>query len=442
MRLGLRQGLSTLLRRLCSLPRPTADSPSTSRQEQGEADDAKDVEKVLETFRGLIAQLSEDGRELSRLCARAERKAAHYALLSETVIESVSSGILVFDRSHRLLFANSSAKKILDLEPGAHIAGMALDGLFKDGSELRHLVRQSLETGTNASREIREVVTLGGKGLRLGISTSCVGSAPTSVDAAIVVFTSLGDDPIPPAESNSEAAEAFERQNYLRGVLDSYDLMSGLFVDFERIEQKSNIGTLTTLELREFSGSLRRACDTLMAFGLSLGAIDSIPELVDANGLLETVTAGTGSDGDSRLVKHLANDLPTVKSLRKVLEVGLGLLIRGCMSQSRGGVEITSALKTVGSSPCVHIDVKELSPSKPVCRVGNSLREFVGGGDMQREASLFLLASLPADGHAIQADQIDGVFHFSVRIRSPIDKEVGPDGRLGGSLDRGRNETR
>jgi hypothetical protein len=61
---------------------------------------------------------------------------------------------------------------------------------------------------------------------------------------------------------------------------------------------------------------------------------------------------------------------------------------------------------------------------------------------MQREAGLFLLASLPTDGHTLHADQVDGVFRFSVGIGSPIDKEVGPGGWTGEISDKGRDEKR
>lgn len=415
-------------------------APQRSFEQPPLSDDRADIEKVLETFRDLIGQLTEDGKELGQLCARAEQRAARYAMLSETVIESVTSGILVLDRHGRLMLANSSAKRILDLEPETQVVGMALESLLRDGSEFRNLVRESLESGKNASREIREVVTLAGRPLRLGVSTSCVGRGSSPAEAVITVFAVLGDDPTPLPESNSETARAVERQNYLRGVLDSYDLISGLFIDFDRIEQKSNSGTLTTSELREFSGSLRRSCDTLMAFALSLGAIDSVPELVDVNSIIETAVIRAGFEGEARLAIRLGMDLPLVKSIRKVLEVGICMLIKGCMSQSNQGVGVTSSLQAGGRSHTVAIDVKELSPSKAVRKVGTSLREFVGGGDMQREAGLFLLASLPSEGHVLEADQVDGVFHFSMRMGPPIDKEVGPGGDIGEVSDRGRDE--
>jgi hypothetical protein len=163
---------------------------------------------------------------------------------------------------------------------------------------------------------------------------------------------------------------------------------------------------------------------------------------VDVNSLLDSVIIRAGFSGDARLTRRFGEGLPTVKTIRKVLEVGLELLIKGCMGQSQNGIEIASVLETGDSSRTVAIDVKERSPSRPVCRVGASLREFIGGGDMQREAGLFLLTSLPSDGHALQADQVDGVFHFSVRMSPPIDKEVGPGGEMGEVSDRGRDENR
>lgn len=440
--LDLRRGLKRLLRRIHLVPAGRRRSAQTHQQGFAVDDDDKDIDSVLETFRQLVAQLSLDGKEIGDLCARAEKRAARYALLSETVIESVTSGILVVDRSGRVLLANSSAKRILDIGSETDVVGMALGALFKDGREFRYLVLRCLETGANASREIREVVTLAGKHERLGVSTSCVQPNPLSVDAVIVVFAALQGESGPLPESGEDAQKAIERQSYLRGVLDSYDLISGLVKDFSRIEGKSNQGTLTTSELREFSGSIRRTCDTMMAFALSLGVIDSAPELVDINGILESVVAGMGFDGDPRLRKLLASGLPRVKTIRKVLEVGLGLLLKGCMSQSPEGVEVASVLEDGNLQCSVIIDVKELSSTRPLCKVGSSLREFIGGGDMQREAAIFLLSTLPKKCHNLQVEKVDGFFHFSMRMGKPIDKEVGRGGWRGDSSDRGRGENR
>jgi PAS domain-containing protein len=438
----LRRDLKSFLRRIHLAPEGREHSVSAHREKYAVEDDGKDIEGVLETFRQLVTQVSHDGKEIGDLCARAEKKAARYALLSETVVESVTSGILVVDRSDRVLLANSAAKRILDIGPETNVAGMDLGALFKDGREFRYLVRRCLETGQNASRKIREVVTLAGKHGRLGVSTSCVRPDPPSADAVIVVFASLGDESGSLPESDDEAREAVERQSYLRGVLDSYDLIAGLVADFSRIESRSNKGTLTTTELREFSGSIRRACDTMMAFALSLGVIDSAPELVDVNSLLESVVARTGLNADPRLRSLLAADLPRVRTVPNVLEVGLGLLLKGCMSQSQEGVEMASVLEDGASQYPVTVHVKELSPTRPVRRIGRSLREFIGGGDMQREAAIFLLSRLPKKCHNLQVEQVDGFFHFSIKMGTPIDREAGQSGRGGDSSDRGRDDNR
>jgi PAS domain-containing protein len=399
-------------------------------------EDEQDIERVLETFRGLITRLSQDGTEIGEICVRAEQKAARYALLSETVVESVTSGILVIDDEDRVLLANSSAKRILDIGAQTNLVGMDLHTLFKDGRDFGHLVRRCMETATNASREIRAVVTPAGKGKRLGVSASCVGSKPGAVEAVIVVFTSLGDESILRAPGD-QPENSIEAHGYLRGILDSYDLITRLIAGFGRIEEKSNRGTLTTSELREFSRSMRSACDTMMAFALASGVDDSIPEIVDVNEVLESVIIRLGLADESRLRRRLSENLPRVKSVRKILDVGLSLLIRGCISQSSGCVEIASGHGDGDAPYLVTIDVKDLSPSKPVARIGGSLREFMGEEDTQREAGLFLLSKLHKESHFLQVHQIDGFFHFSMAIRSPIEKESGPGRRMGGASDRG-----
>jgi PAS domain-containing protein len=440
--LNLSNGIRYLLRIMGLTPAHVPNRADTPEGRPRTGDDDKDIEGVLETFRGLITQLSQDGREIEEICARAGKKAARYALLSEAVIESATSGILVVDETDRVLLANSSAKRILDIEPETDVAGMDMASLFKDGREFRYLISRCRETGASASRKIREVVTLAGTRRRLGVSASCVGSKPPPVEAVMMIFTSLDDDSGPVSESAREVAKTSERQGYLRGVLDSYDLISNLVMDFGRIEAKSNQGVLTTSELRDFSRSIRRTCDIMMAFALSLGVADSIPELVDVNGVLESVMLRMGLKGEPRLRKRFSDALPGVKTIRKVLDVGLGLLIRGCLSQSPRGIEIVTSQAEGDPPGSVIIDVRELGPSKAVARIGDSLREFIGAADMEREAGLFLLSKLPREFHNAHIQQVDGIFHFSMRIGPPIDIKTGHGGWTGDISDRGRDESR
>jgi PAS domain S-box-containing protein len=403
-------------------------------------DDLHDIENAVEAFRQLVTRLTQDSKELGELYAESERKAERYALLNKTVIENVSCGILVVDKGGRMLLLNSSARRIIGITADADVTGKSLNDVFRNGTELLSLVHRSLTTGQNLSRQVVELETMKGERRRLGVTMSCVAGNSSPAEAVVAVFTRLdqclkgGDD------IEAELRAEIERQSYLRGVLDSYDLLSKLVQDFSAIEAKSNSGTLTTSELSQFSESTRQACDTMMAFSLSVGIQDSVPELVDVNAVLEGIIAVRDRGADSRIERHLTGGLPPVHTLRKVLETGLDLLIRGCMEESTEGVRVRTGIADVSGFAGVTIDVEELSHTRPVVRIGTSLREFVGSSHMRREAGLFLLASLPPGRHQMLAEDRDGFFHFSLRLAAPIEKETGPSRRTGRSEEIGRDE--
>jgi PAS domain-containing protein len=400
------------------------EAPPAAGEDQAGADGGREVESMLETFRGLMAQLSQDGMEIGQICARAEKKAARYARLSETVVESVTSGILVVDETGRVLLVNSSAKGILDFNPGVDVTGMDLSAVFKDGGELVKMVESSMATGVNASRNVREIVTLAGRRRKLGVSASCVGRRAGGAEAVILVFTSLGDEPGLPGGSGGEPEKAAEEEAYLRGVFEAYDLISGVVTEFDKLEQKSNRGILTKSELMAFSSNMRGCCDIMMALALSLRIGNSIPELVDINGLLDSLISRSGLDGEPRLRRRFADGLPRVKTVRKALDAGLALLVRGCLSQSVDGVEIAT-LPGGRDETTVALELVELSPSRKIFEGHASLREIAGNGDIEREAGIFLLSRLPGDGQTMEIDRAGGLFHFSMKVGSPIDRESG-----------------
>jgi PAS domain-containing protein len=421
---SFKRGIRTLLRVLRLSEGGNGGSGSEPGCRSRTADDVKDIDDMLEAFRGLVSQLSHDGEEMGEICARAERKAARYVLLSEAVIESVTAGILVLGKGDRVLLANASAKRILDIDESTDIVGMDLASLFKDGREFRYLAGRCLETGVNTSRKVREVVTLAGHRRRLGISTSGVLSGPSSVDAVVMVFAALSDEPAHVPETGGEDDNGGGDQAYLMGVLDSYDFISGVITGLGRIEEKSSKGVLTTSELREFSTGAMRTCETLLAFALAAGAGNSIPELVDINGLLESILARLGIGDGSRLTRRFSDDLPKIKTVRKMLDVGVGLLIGGCMTQSAEGIEIATSPFDGGLPGSVVLSIREKSPSKAIAGIPASLRGLTGSGDLERRAALFLLSKLPKECHNLQAKHIDGFFHFSMMVGPPIKKET------------------
>ena len=104
--------------------------------------DIKEIENLVDTFRHLVSKLSQEGNELGELYVRAERKAAHCALLSETVVESITSGILVVERGGKLGLMNSSARRLLGMPDRDETYHTRLSSLFSDARELASLVEE------------------------------------------------------------------------------------------------------------------------------------------------------------------------------------------------------------------------------------------------------------------------------------------------------------
>jgi hypothetical protein len=393
-----------------------------------------DIETVASAFQSLVSQVTRDGNELSELYLEAEKRAAGSALLNETIVESVTSGIIVIEKGGTVRLVNSSARWLLRLGEDVDVVGRRLGTLFLDGEEMETLAEEDMRHGKQSSRRVIHVLSLDGKKRKLGVSTSCVRPGRDSeAHALIAVFTVL--DESPDGESARAAVEA-EHQGYLRGVLDSYDLMSDLMLGFGRIEEKSAGGSLTKAELAEFSTCLRRTCETMMAFALSLEASSSLTELVDVNSVINSILRRRAIPRTSLAGMDLCSGLPGIKTIRKVLETGLELLIAGCVAESASGIGIRTGPASEGGIDAVEICIREFSRTKPVLKVDHSLRELVRGEDLRREAGLFLLASLPRESHQVEAQKVEGLFHFSVRLLPPIKKKAGKSQEKGDTIER------
>jgi len=428
-----REGLRGWLHALSSL----LGGGAGTRKDHGTIDcygSVSDIETVASAFQDLISQITREGNEISELYLKAEKRAAGSALLNQTIVESVTSGIMVIEKSGEVRLVNSSARRLLRLSDDVDVVGKKLGKLFRDGIEMETLFHEDMRQGRDSSRRIIQVVSLDGKKRTLGVSTSCVRpDRDSEAHALIAVFAVL--DQSPGGEFARAEVEA-ERQGYLRGVLDSYDLMSDLLHGFSRIEEKSAGGSLTRAELAEFSTNLRATCDTMMAFALSLEASSSLTEVVDVNSLIDSVLSRRAIPRASLAAMDLGSGLPGAKTIRKVLETGLELLIAGCVAESDGGIGIRTGLGPESGSEIVEISIREFSPTKPVLKVSQSLRGLVKGRDLHREAGLFLLASLPRESHLVEAKRVDGLFHFSVKLLAPIRKKAGKRQQKGDTIER------
>jgi PAS domain-containing protein len=425
MRKGLAASLQAFLAGLLSRTTSRQRGEHQLNQSSSGYNDVKDIEGLVGTFRQLVSKLSREGNELGELYLTAEKKAARYALLSETVIESVSSGIMVVDRGGEVGLMNSSARLLLGTSAGDGTSPVRLNSLFSEAGDLEALVRTSFKTGQNSARNSVEIRTLDGMSRTIGASISCL-RGESDVDAVIVVFTELDSARTSGREPSAEDKATIERESYLRGVLDSYDLISGITARADEIQGMGDRGGMDRGKLVEFARAVRHTCDLMMVFAVSKGGSSSRTELADLNGMVESVLRRKKITDNSGLLTNLSANIPRVKTVGKVFEMGLEMLIQGCLEESPGGIEINTALWRDQETDLAGVTIRERSPTKPIVEIGDSLREFAADNRLRREAGLLLLKSLPSDGHRIRVEKRGDSFFFSAGILVPIEKEAGP----------------
>jgi PAS domain-containing protein len=430
--------LRSLMAGIGRLFEPKRKGEQTVTHENWKIDEIKEIDGVVETFNCLVAQICGDGSHLGDLYTAGERNTARHALLSETIVDAITSGIVVVEATGGVSLVNSAARGILGIDAHQEIGSRRLGAMLADASELEALVSECLRTPANASRRLVSVKTRAGRSLKLGASISCLYSTPTKADAVIVIFTELRDT----AAAGGTVSGAWEGSrpdrfpNYLRGVLDSYDHFSSVVREIERVQVKLDKGALTSSDVAECVAATRRAWETMTAYALSLVAPESLTELVDPAVVVRSVLARKKELAEID-VRGVSEGLPLVKTVGKVLEAGLELLFLGCRADASGQVAVTVGLTQGSQGDAVEIKVSEHARRASVKPVGTYLRDFSPEQDLRREAGLMLLGALPADNHRIQVAEEGNTLGFSVMIMVPINRGAGPTAPRSDSSEKG-----
>jgi PAS domain-containing protein len=81
------------------------------------------AELTIARFEKALAELKAKERELSRLYAESEKKAGHYSALSKHLIDSLGSGIVIFDPNGTIVDFNPAAGQLLGLGENRQLPG-------------------------------------------------------------------------------------------------------------------------------------------------------------------------------------------------------------------------------------------------------------------------------------------------------------------------------
>jgi hypothetical protein len=219
-------------------------------------------------------------------------------------------------------------------------------------------------------------------------------------------------------------------------VLDCYDHFSAVVRETEKVQAKLDRGALETSDVADCLAFTKRSWEIMSAFALSLVARDSLAETTDVAATMKSVLARRKELAGIRLATPV-HDLPRVKTVRKVFEAGLELVLAGCAGDAAGRVSATVDTFSRGDAEAVEIKITEGSPRNPIARVGESLREFVAERDLRREAGLMLLKSLAGDATSVRADQTAERLVVRMVFVVPIRNGAGPAAQRGDLSDRG-----
>ncbi len=160
-----------------------------------------EIGKLVESFNRMAADLEASranieasGRELADMNVQLEQRTRH----SETILESVPSGVLSLDASRRILHSNRAARRLLRLDEDPPRRAETLRDLFPADvvSDLEHLLRKADRMGSTTSQ--MEIVTARAN-LNVAITAASLDTAGQSASAGrqrmgyIVVFEDITD---------------------------------------------------------------------------------------------------------------------------------------------------------------------------------------------------------------------------------------------------------
>src|SRR5437588_3358162 len=120
------------------------------------------------------------------LAARAEASER----LSDEIIASLSSGLLVVGDDHRVKSLNPAGRRLLRM-PEAGWSGQVGDVLLGAAAPLARVIQECLDTGQPIRRRTVRIDTRGDGPTHLGVSVSPIGAIPGARNGAICLFSDL-----------------------------------------------------------------------------------------------------------------------------------------------------------------------------------------------------------------------------------------------------------
>lgn len=156
-----------------------------------EGKEIQDANPVIHTFQGLIQELKLKEQELEKLKNLAEIRALRSETFQETILRSVSSGVITFDKKRVITSLNESAEKIFEISRNNAI-GKSCSLVFGMESKILAMLDKTIEENEPIARAEMEVL----KGAQqekiwIGVSSSLLTDGQGDFIGTTFIFTDI-----------------------------------------------------------------------------------------------------------------------------------------------------------------------------------------------------------------------------------------------------------
>ncbi|MCI0666617.1 MAG: ATP-binding protein [Methylococcaceae bacterium] len=375
---------------------------------------------LVESFNEMTERLAKTRDEADRSRLEVEDQRAYL----ETVLVSLTSGVLSFDTRFRLKTANQAAEKILDMDFGEY-AGKRLNALIAEHPRLTDfvaVVQRRLEASQSVWQE--EVVILGRTGRQ---QLLCRGSPLFStygkISGAVMVFDDVTQ--LISAQRNAAWAEVAQRlaheiKNPLTPIQLSAERLKRKFHDKLQDEDAAILDRAITTIVQQVEAMK----SMVNAFSDYARPSRQQPVNLNLNTLISEVLALYSSQSGTGMEAVLDDELPRLEAdpvrMRQVLHNLIKNAREALESSDQGRIVVSTRTVSLKGSNWIELRIEDNGPGIPAEKVDRVFDPYVTGKAKGTGLGLAIVKKIIEEHGgmiSVDTDYLDGAAFL---IRLPV----------------------
>ncbi|MCI0734026.1 MAG: ATP-binding protein [Methylococcaceae bacterium] len=375
---------------------------------------------LVESFNEMTERLAKTRDEADRSRLEVEDQRAYL----ETVLVSLTSGVLSFDTRFRLKTANQAAEKILDMDFGEY-AGKRLNALIAEHPRLTDfvaVVQRRLEASQSVWQE--EVVILGRTGRQ---QLLCRGSPLFStygkISGAVMVFDDVTQ--LISAQRNAAWAEVAQRlaheiKNPLTPIQLSAERLKRKFHDKLQDEDAAILDRAITTIVQQVEAMK----SMVNAFSDYARPSRQQPVNLNLNTLISEVLALYSSQSGTGMEAVLDDELPRLEAdpvrMRQVLHNLIKNAREALESSGQGRIVVSTRTVSLKGSNWIELRIEDNGPGIPAEKVDRVFDPYVTGKAKGTGLGLAIVKKIIEEHGgmiSVDTDYLDGAAFL---IRLPV----------------------